>query len=65
MAAKRERTTIAAAVAADAAGIAAAVRPKAMRQFGNVSPTGVSDLLAILDVVQRHVEECAPQEQAA
>lgn len=37
----------------------------AMREAGNASPADVADLLAMLDVVQRHVEACSPEEQAA
>ena len=37
----------------------------AMRQAGNASPADAADLLAMLDVVQRHVDACAPGEQAA
>ena len=103
IAAERERATIAAEVAADAAAFAAVVRSEsfgsgqalgslelldgtstpieatdvllafdelttvvnAMRQVGNAKPADVADLLAMLDVVQRHVEACAPEEQAA
>jgi hypothetical protein len=103
IAAERERATIAAAVAADVASMAAVVRAEsfgsglalgaleildgtgspiegtdvllafdelttavdAMRQVGNASPADVADLLAMLDVVQRHVDACAPGEQAA
>ena len=103
IAAERERVTISAAVAADAAGIAAVVRAQsfgsglalgtlelldgtgspieatdvllafdelttavdAMREAGNASAADVADLLAVLNVVQRHVDACAPEEQAA
>lgn len=103
IAAERERATIAAEVAADAAAFAAVVRSQsfglgqalgslelldgtsspieatdvllpfdelttvvnAMRHVGNAKPADAEDLLAMLDVVQRHVEACAPEEQAA
>ncbi|MBD8729040.1 hypothetical protein [Frigoribacterium sp. CFBP 13707] len=37
----------------------------AMREAGNASPADVADVLAMVDVVQRHIEACAPEEQAA